>query len=58
MCSLYTNILSINKPKTFVELTSPSTTLLTITDGEATLFNLDDVEKRVCLFFVKLGGKL
>lgn len=56
-CSVHANLLSIklNKPTSFVELTSSSTKLSTITDGEV-VFNLDEIEKRICSDIVSLNS--
>lgn len=56
-CSVHANLLSItlNKPTSFVELTSSSTKLSTTSDGEV-VFSLDEIEKRICSDIISLNG--
>lgn len=50
VCFNHANFLSINKPKSFFELTSSSKSLSIITDCEI-IFNLDEVEKCKCCYY-------
>lgn len=57
-CSVHGNLsmqIKLNKPTSFVELTSSSTKLSNFTDGEV-VFSSDEIEKRICSDIIFLNS--